>query len=248
MDNELLMLDAAERTICWRNTQGQVRRHVFRRIGVDHWNGYFSRIAMESDRTSRMIDTSSAALWLYREAAVRADGFSVRGGGSLTELPNWQERIPMGQRIQAVEMLSAAERSCEVEETMIEPDCELVRLDATWNEDAGAAGSMRRFMGLVHRFTPPTAAHQQRFSRELSRSLLVGGSRDAKTVYPVKQKVLVKLYDELIQTVEGYGVKGGPLSGREEIVKEMDLFHKVAAVGELFTLLGEATSEEAAGE
>jgi len=245
MDNQLLMLDAAERSACWRNAQGQVRRHVFRRIGAEFWNGYFGRIMLESDRKGRTIDTASAALWLYREAAIRADGFSVRGGGNLTDLPNWQERIPMGQRIQAVDMLSSVELSAE-EIAEIEPECEVVRLDALWNEDSDNPGAMRKFSGLVHRFTPPTAAHQQRFSREMSRSLIVRGSREAKTIHPARQKVLLTLYDELILSVEGYGAKGEPLASREAIIAEMDLFHKVAAAGQLFNTLGEEI--EGAGE
>jgi len=239
----LLALDLPERNVSWRNSQGQVRTHVFRRIGADFWNGYFSRITIESDRTSRTIDTSSAALWLYREAVVRATGFPVRGGGNLTDLPNWQDRIPMGLRLQAIGLLSSVEVSGQ-EIAEIEPDCEVVRLDALWNDDAVHPGSMMKFEGLVHRFTSPTAAHQHRFSRENSRSVIVGGSREGKTIHPVRQKVLVKLYDELIQSVEGYSIAGRPLGDPAEIAREMDFLHKVTAMSELMSWTGEEMKVE----
>ena len=243
----LLPLDLEERAVSWKNSQDQVRMHLFRRIGAELWNGYFARIAVESDREGRLIDTTTAALWLYREAAIRAEGYAVRGGGSLTELQNWQDRIPMGHRLDAIHLLSCVERSVE-EIAEIEPDCEIVRLDAIWGADPANPGGMQKFTGLVHRFTPPTADHQQRFSREISRSLIVRGSRDGKTIHPIQQKMLVKLYDELVLSVEGYGVKDEPLANREAIVREMDLFHKVTAVGQLFSLMGEETAGGGAEE
>ncbi|MBZ5703238.1 MAG: hypothetical protein LAN84_15505 [Acidobacteriia bacterium] len=243
----LLALDLPERQVSWRNSRGEARLHTFRRIGAEFWNGYFSRIAVESDRTSRTIDVSSAALWLYREAILRVAGISVRGGGNLTDLPNWQERIPMGLRLQAIGLLSSVEASAE-DIVEIEPECEVVRLDALWNDDGAYPGAMTKFEGLVHRFTPPTAAHQQRFSREISRSVIVGGSREGKTIHPVRQKVLVKFYDELILSVEGYGVNGAPLAHRDNIVREMDLLHKVTAAAQLLSMLGEGTAEEGAEE
>lgn len=153
----------------------------------------------------------------------------------------------MGHRLRAIGLLSSVEVSAE-DVVEIEPDCEVVRLDALWNDDGAYMGAMTKFEGLVHRFTPPTAAHQQRFSREMSRSMIVGGSRDAKTVHAVRQKVLVRLYDELVLSVEGYGAQGAPLANREEIVLHMDLLHKVTAAGQLFSLVGEQTAEEGAEE
>ncbi len=47
----------------------------------------------------------------------------------------------------------------------------------------------------------------------------------------------MKLYDELIESVEGYSVAGQPLTDVEAIKQEMDGAHKAAAALELF--LGE---------
>ena len=87
---------------------------------------------------------------------------------------------------------------------------------------------------LVHRFATPSADHRRRFLRARSRTTVVGGSRAGKTLIASTQPVLAKLYDELIVSVDGYSVSGRPLSGREEIAREMDGYHKVAAARELF--------------
>jgi len=240
----LLPLDLAERSVCWRNAQGQVRTHVFRRITERDWNGYFSRMVFETDASSRTIDVNSAALWLYGECIQAVTGYSMRGGKELGDLPNWRERIPMNHRLQAVSLLTSAERSSGCAE--IEPDCETVTLDALWDVDG--KGGMRRFTGLVHRFTAPSAQQMMRYSRESSRSLVVGGSTNGKTIHAIRQKVLLKLYDELIQGVEGYAVPVGaegyanPKKGigkPEAIVREMDAFHKIAAAGQLFSTAAE---------
>jgi hypothetical protein len=242
-NDELLPIDAAERVVCWENGEGKQRRHTFRRITPDMWNEYFSKIVIETDRRSELVDFTGAQLWLYVEAATAADGYAVRGGGKLTDLARWQDRIPVGQRKQAVDILCSVSRSAS-DAIEIEPEIEVVRLDSLWGEDG--KGGMKKYSGLIHRLSPPTVDHQQRFSRENSRALVVGGSRDGRTIHAPKQRILVKLYDELVQSVEGYSFKGAPLTDRETVVREMDLFHKVAAVADLFSARAEAAPEEAA--
>jgi hypothetical protein len=233
--DSLLRLDAAERSVAWRNSQGQRRIHVFQRITQDLWNGYFARMLFETDATSRTIDLNSAALWLYGQAIQRVQGYVMKGDVDLCTLPNWKERIPMGHRLQAVNLLASVSRSVDGP-TEIEPDCEIVSLDAAWN--LADDGGMQKFVGLLHRFSIPTTEQMMRFSRETSRSLVVGGSRSGKTIHAIRQKVLLSLYDDLIQSVDGYEAGGLPL--REGALKiEMDAFHKIAAAGALFSNAGE---------
>lgn len=240
---ELLPIDQAERAVCWRNTDGVQRRHIFRRITPDLWNGYFSKIVIESDRNGRTVDFTGASLWLYGQAATGAEGYTVRGGGKLTDLKCWQDRIPVGQRKQAIDLLCSASRTAG-DNFEIEPESEVIRLELLWTDDG--QGGMKKYDRLVHRLAVPTVEHQQRFSRENSRALVVAGSRDGRTIHPVRQKFLVKLYDELVQSVEGYSFRGEPLTDRETVIREMDLFHKVAAVADLFSVAGEESAEESA--
>jgi hypothetical protein len=66
------------------------------------------------------------------------------------------------------------------------------------------------------------------------------------TVYANKAPLLAKIYDELIVAVEGYAVGGQPLEGAERIRKEMDMFHKVGAVTQLFEIPDGEDAEVAA--
>jgi hypothetical protein len=50
---------------------------------------------------------------------------------------------------------------------------------------------------------------------------------------------LVKLYDELVESVAGYSVGARELSCKSEIVREMDSFHKAYAAATLFEIVRE---------
>lgn len=245
----LLPLDLAERAVCWRNGQGRARVHVFRRLLAQDWETYFSKITIENDLASQTVDFNSAKVWLYARCILRVEGYRVIGARTLMDLPNWKDRIPFGHRVDAVDLLTSVTRSArELEE--IEPECETVLLDALWDGStagggcATPAGQMLSYSGLIHRFTPPSAEHLMRYSRETSRSLIVGGSAKGRTVRTIRQKVLLKFYDQLIVSVEGYGLNGRPLENREAIVREMDAGHKAAAVSQLFSAIGEQQGEQ----
>ena len=56
----------------------------------------------------------------------------------------------------------------------------------------------------------------------------------AVTTYPSRQAIAMKIYDDLIESVQGYSVDGTPLSSVEEIQHAMDGAHKAAAALALF--------------
>jgi hypothetical protein len=57
---------------------------------------------------------------------------------------------------------------------------------------------------------------------------------------------MIELYDELIQSVEGYGVAGRPLESPQDIRREMDAYHKSEAVAQLFNVSDSSPAEAAA--
>jgi hypothetical protein len=63
------------------------------------------------------------------------------------------------------------------------------------------------------------------------------------TSYPSRQGVAMKIYDDLIESVDGYSVGGVPLTGVEAIRREMDGAHKAAAALALFEQGDEITIE-----
>jgi hypothetical protein len=170
---------------------------------------------------------------------VGAEGYKVAGGGQLCDLPNWQERIPLSHRQQLGETLADVRPSTTETELVIHPEGEEVVLDATWtyrdsDEEKEITGHMQRFVGLKHILKTPSEEQHRRYSREASRSRVIGGSRNGKTVYQGSQPLLAKLYDELVITVEGYAVAGVPITLPSDITTYMDMLHKVMAAQELF--------------
>jgi hypothetical protein len=242
--NALLPLDVAERVVSWRVKDSEkIRSHFFPRLRAADWALYFKEIRIETEGEERLIDFNSAALKLYRRLALRAEGYAVAGGGKLTEIPNWRDRVPIADVLKAVELLTKVEKHEGDDVAEIEPEAEIVALDALWN--GSEPGSCSWFRGLVHRFTPPTGEHRVVYSRETGRSIQVRGAKVPRTIYVAKEGVLVKLYDELVISVEGYSVGGKPLEGRDAIRAEMDAFHKIAAVGQIFSTIGEDVEEAA---
>jgi len=245
---QLLPLDI-ERVVVFRSG-GSVYRHVFRRIGANDWDGFFNKIEAEIEQNgnavTRTVSADAAALWLYGQCVLRAEGYRVSDGRKLEALPVWRERIPIGHRLKAANLLASVTVQTGHED-LIEAEGEIVTLDATWSEADGQEAGMAKFCGLVHRFSTPTAEHRRRFLRARSRATVVGGSRSGRTTIPSAQPVLAKLYDELIGSVDGYAIGGRVLTGRDEIAREMDAYHKVVAAREIFeTIMPEDAAEAAA--
>jgi hypothetical protein len=238
----LLPLDVAERVVSWRVKESEkIRTHVFRRISADDWQRYFSGISFEFSNAARMNDFRTPLIELYDRCAIRAEGYSVRGGADLDKLPNWKRLIPPGHKIQAVNWLTKVEDHAGDDVPELDPELCVAVLDAAWNGEA--PGQMSWHRGLVHRFNPPTSDQLRRYNRQSSRAVIVGGAHDGRTVYHAPEPMLVKLYDELIVSVEGYSFDGGSLDRKEQIVAEMDAFHKASAAARLFAAGGEEEKE-----
>ncbi len=231
-------IDLAAPRIIVIEDRGKTFRLTAARIGAAAWLKYFKAIVNTSEMVDgqqvNSFDSSAARLELAEAALTDAEGYPERDGKPVTATPDWQKKLPLRHRATVGNILVNAR----VSETRFEGEeafgFETVFLDAMWG--AGDAGGMRELRGLRHTFETPTVEHQRRFARQASRSTVVGGSRSGKTVWTGAQAVLVELYDELIESVEGYTMAGGlPLGTREEIAANMDLYHKFVAADALFS-------------
>lgn len=232
-------LELNQRRLIVLEDRGKTYTLICRRVTPEDWKQYFAGIVITSEQRGRervnVIDVNSPRLALAEAVLVGAEGYKVAGNVPLTEIQNWQSRIPLAHRLQLGETLADVRPSRSEGELTIYPEGEEVLLDATWSAVLTQTGpAMHGFIGLKHVLKTPSEAQHRRYSDEASRSRIVGGSRSSKTYYSGAQPLLAKLYDELVISVEGYSVDARPLATPEEIVREMDMMHKVMAAQELF--------------
>ena len=239
------LLDLAQPRVVVLTDRGHQYTLRCRRITDKDWAAYFSGIVVSSQQEGRervnVRDFDSARIGLAEGVLESAEGYEVAGDVALMSLPNWQSRVPLAHRLKLSDVLASARPAASGEMT-IQPEGEQAELDATWG--ANADGKMQHFTGLKHFFATPTEEQHRRYMRESNRSFVQGGSRSGKTIYRGAQALLAKLYDELVQSVEGYAWEGLELVDPREIVAAMDMHHKVMAAQELFQPQDLSTIEE----
>ena len=220
------------------------RRFAFacRRVLDADWRAYFDAILISSsyEGSARVntLDLDSPYLALVDRVLQGAEGYEVPGFASIEALNNWQRRIPVGHRRALGRALADVRPSAQQDSFRIEPEGEVAYVDAAWSSADGA--SIVKFERLEHVLAAPTEKQHRRYAAEASRSRVVGGSRSGQTIYHGAQQVLAALYDELVVRVDpAYRVDGRPLATREEIVREMDILHKVVAAQQVFAPEGE---------
>ncbi len=246
---ELLPLDAPERIAVFKSG-GKTYRHIFRRFTAADWEKFYAGVVVEFKKegggTAQVIDLESPSLTVYTRAILRVEGYTTRDGRKPEDLPAWPECVPQHHRLAAMGLIMNLTHSETADESILESEGASVRIDAMWNE--GEPGAMKQYRGLVHHFVMPTAEHRRRVLRAKNRAFVVGGSRKGTTAIPSGHPVLVKLYDELIETVEGYSVDGRAAAGKEQLAREMDAFHKAAVAARLFQTSSEIDEENAEQE
>lgn len=228
--NELIWLDL-QRHVTFKDGRGFSYTYRFQRITPAQWDRCFKAIevSIENDENGGKIqkaDGDTPAMDLVRSSVQCVEGYA---GDMASHGADFRKFLPTGH----VRTVADTLRDVATEPAgagPINPFAFEVSLKATW----GSADGMQLFSGLKHRFTPPSLEHERRLNRAMSETVVVGGSRTGKTIVPARHPVLAALYDELIESVEGYGVNGEPLSGRERIAEYMDGFHKFMAARALF--------------
>lgn len=227
--------------------RGKQYRLTLARIGKKQWTHYFEGIVSTSENQAGKrvdsFDSSSARIDLVERSLQNAEGYATADGSPVTSAANWQSLLPLSHRLAAGNTIVNVDRAEASDDEPIVLGAEAVYLNAVWSADD--KGVMQKYRGLCHRFKTPDADQQRRFSRDSSRSRIVGGSRKAKTLWMGPQATLVELYDELIVSVDGYQVNGVELGAdRDVIVAEMDTYHKVAAADVLFSPAAANLSED----
>ncbi len=211
----------------------------------EDWLKYFDSIINTSERIEgklvTVFDTSAAKTELAQGLLTDASGYRTRNDQPIAEIENWQKLIPLAHCNAAGDVLASVSVA-ESDDAPLMLGGEVVRLEAYYsaNEDRTA---ITKVSDLTHSFSTPSIEHQRRYARSLNRSLVVGGSRTAKTMWPGGQKTLIEIYDELITEVDGYEYNGSKLTDRESIIRCMDAFHKVAAVAPLFSSVAPKSDE-----
>ena len=250
MENDAAVIDLSKGRVISFRDRGFTYSYTFDRLAQKDWDSYFSSILITREQVgneqSSVIDPQSGASELVRAKVVSVDGY-VEG---FTAQPGWKLALPVSH-VRLVASLLMAVAVDDASEGPIDPFHQEVRLRCAWSSDD--PGKMKLYTGLVHRFNPVTAEHERKLNRAVSESRVVGGSRSGKTVYPARQKALLAMYDDLIESVEGYAffpatddIKVAETNERYLIVREMDALHKVVAVGHLFSpvIAGEEEAEQ----
>ncbi len=234
----LLPLDAA-RTVAFRTKKGVFTYH-FRHISMEDWERYFASIVNQVIQTKQgrdqVFETESAALELVDRTLKSVDGY-----GDLSGMKEWKNALPLRHRIAAAIALRSVGVTPRKEDAPALGELVEISLDANWG--ATEDGKTMQYSGLIHRFRQPGIEHLKRFNFESARTRVSATADGGVTTYPSRQAIAMKIYDDLIESVEGYLVDGTALASVEEIRREMDGAHKAAAALELFEQGDEITIE-----
>jgi len=213
----LLPLDQPRSIVLMQSARKYI--YTLRRVLTADWEKYFVGIVNQVrnlDGMREQIFESESALLELADAVIA----SVQ----VPTLPIHENGYPLNQR------LAVGQALCSVSAAMGDDDT-TVLLNACWSADA--EGKMQLFKGLVHRFNQPTIDQVKRWNYELARVRVRGTSKDGLTTFPSRQLAAMRIYDELIVSVEGYGLTAGMLTGVEAIRREMDGLHKAEAAMQL---------------
>lgn len=239
--SSLLMLDQP-RVIAIRDG-GRIFTFHFRRIMHADWDRYYKGIysSSRSDNGAEIktLDLNTAGVELFENTLCKVEGYSR----VLISKEDFEKVLPR-HALPVSWLLRRVSVSDEVTDAPPDPDLVEARLEALWSQtEPGAETTL--YKGLVHRLAPATAEHKKKFLRGGAMSKVVGGSRQGTTIFSSRNTLLVEIYDQLIRSVDGYGVNGKPLSSPEEIRREMDMSHKIEAAGQLFNALPEVEEKAA---
>lgn len=227
----LLPLDQP-RSIALR-VNGKLLTWHFRRLSHADWNRFFegivNRVLRHNGVEERVFESDTALLELVDRALTSVHGYDFDEKAAAAD---WKSALPIQHRVTVGVVLRAVACDRSSDESVLGPGI-TVRLTASWSMDP-QNGRMTTYAGLVHRFRHPSIDQLREFNFETSRTRILGTGMDGITIYPARQAIAARLYDQLIDSVEGYSVAGEPLTDVGAIQKEMDGLHKATAALQLF--------------
>lgn len=224
-EGDLLDLAVSERTVALR-VAGERHLHVFRPPTVDDWivheRSLRPTLRVEDDQVETSVALLAANNALWESHILRVEAGEKRE----TLEPQTCSLEERHQAILGLGIVAPAEIQEEIPDALTVP----VTLTALWNG--------RRFPRLVHRFKRPSVEHEIRYKEALARSAILAPRPAGNRKRPAAQAVvslpqlpaLLKLYDELIDSIEGYAFAGARLKASDA----MDPLHKSAAIRALF--------------
>jgi hypothetical protein len=226
----MLPLDTP-RSIALR-VKGKLLTWHFRRIGHADWQKFFegivNRVLRHNGVEERVFESDTALLELVDRTLSSVHGYNFDENAA----SEWKQALPIQHKVTVGVILRAVACDRAADELILGPGV-TVRLSASWSMD-GQTGRMTTYSGLLHHFRHPSIEQLREFNFETSRTRILGTGLDGVTVYPARQAIAARLYDQLIESVEGYSVGGQPLAGAEAIATEMDGMHKATAAMQLF--------------
>ena len=210
------------------------------------------------------VRTSDAARLLWDRIALSVDGYELPGGAPDTHIQqpspgacpeqsrgapapgdDWRALIPLAHKEAAVSSLTLVAPSVPSDSTNTDSTNNFFPLLADERVVVlEAARGGRAYPRLVHRFRPASVEDERLYRRLLSETLLVRGSRAPRTLLPARLPGLVRLYDQLILSVEGYSIRNQPPASSIELIQAMDAWHKRVAVQALFGDLATAAADD----
>jgi hypothetical protein len=239
----LLMLDQPRVLTLREGTRDYT--FYFRRILQADWEKYFSGL-YRSSRNDGVAQTDTTdfvtpGIELLESTLTKVEGYKRE----LTTPADFKKIMPR-HSVPVAGMLSSVYISQVEDDQPLDCDIVEARIDAMWSKTTSDPANTT-YKGLVHRFLPPTIQQKQRYMRAGSVSRVGGTRKGATTVYSMRNRLLMDMYDQLVQSVDGYSVDGKPLEGIEQIRREMDGYHKAEAMAQLFfTNEAEPVTAEAA--
>lgn len=174
-------------------------------------------------------EAAEAANTLWDLLVLEVKGYTLTGNlGNAS----WKEKIPLAHKEAAIGRLAqvslaSEEEAQDTKDLFPEPGEELVLLEAEREAT---------FPRLLHRFTTPTLAQEKVWKRLIGDNLFIRGRKggNTRTLLAPKLRRQIELYDLLIASVEGYSYENQHLASKEQVVKEMDAWHKRMALLVLF--------------
>lgn len=238
-------LSAKERFFRLKETRGSRKirvSHVFRLPTLQDWEGYFRGVStLGTSRGRDTIEYSGAIqernVELWEALIQRVEGYHMHGK-NVMELDNWKELIPLPHKTETVSgFINAWRKEEDIEEVEVldlGSDNIDVGIVVLTNDDKNEVVQTE----LMFHFMSPDMSDYKHMSKLTSRMRMTRTKeRNVSSIsIPTDIKPYVKMFDKLIQKVEGYVYEGEDLMKQPNWKDLVDASHKRTAVDELFTV------------